>query len=226
MSTRSIHQFAEKVALITDGTNPVGMAVALQLALNGSYVVVGMPNGETSAIEELESLGTLAKSVGWETNRAGAKALVDAVRDKFGRLDLLVNCLKPDIDSKDVGRIVGLHLNSVCYMVEFAKDLMSDWPKPRIVNVVSACDSEAVNPVFAATQTGIVGLTKALAVDLPKHFRANAVSISEKMAPASGFDPELARPLPVISPDDAARTVLFLLSGESMSINGQMIELV
>lgn len=227
MSTRSIHQFAEKVALVTDGTNPVGMAVALQLALNGSYVVVGKPNGATASIAELESLGTLAMSVDWETSETGVKTLIDAVREKFGRLDLLVNCLKSESEvvSKDIDRTIGLHLNSVCYVIEFAKELMSDRPKPRIVNVVSACDSDERNPVFAATQAGIIGLTKALAADLPKHFRVNAVSISEKMAPTGGFDPELTRPMPLISPDNAGRTVLFLLSEESAGINGQMIDL-
>lgn len=225
MSTRSIHQFAEKVSLITDGTNPVGMAVALQLGLNGSYVIVGMPNGESSSIAELQSLGTLAMSVDWDANETGANVLIDAVRDKFGRLDLLVNCLKSNVGSNDIDQTIGLHLKSVCYLTDYAARLMSDRPKPRIVNVVSACDSEVRNPVFDATQAGIIGLTKALAVDLPKHFRVNAVSISEKMAPASGFDPELARPLPLVSPDDAARTVLFLLSGESAGVNGQIIQL-
>lgn len=224
MSTRSIHQFAEKVALVTDGTNPVGMAVALQLALNGSYVIVGMPNGQTSSIAELESLGTLAMSVDWDANETAAKALIDAVGDRFGRLDLLINCLGSDVGN-EIDETIGRHLNSICYLIEFAKELMSDRPKPRIVNIVSACDSEQVNPVFAATQAGIIGLTKALAVDLPKHFRVNAVSISEKKALASGFDPELARPQPLVSPDDAARAILFLLSGESAGINGQMIEL-
>jgi NAD(P)-dependent dehydrogenase (short-subunit alcohol dehydrogenase family) len=226
MSTRSIHQFAEKVALVTDGTNPVGMAVALQLALNGSYVVVGKPNGATASIAELESLGTLAMSVDWETNETGAKALVNAVREKFGRLDLLVNCLKPELSGPDeTAGIIDLHLKSVCYLTDHAVSLMVERPKPRIVNIVSACDSESRNAVFAATQAGIVGFTKALAQDLPDHFRVNAVSVSEKQAAASGFDPELARPQLLVSPDDAARTVLFLLSGESASINGQVTAL-
>ena len=43
MPAPSVHAFAEKVALITDGSNPVGRAVAMQLALFGSYVIVGLP---------------------------------------------------------------------------------------------------------------------------------------------------------------------------------------
>jgi 3-oxoacyl-[acyl-carrier protein] reductase len=225
MSTRSIHQFAEKVALVTDGTNPVGMAVALQLALNGSYVVVGMPNGETAAIAALESLGTLAMSVDWETNETGAKGLVEAVNGKFGRLDLLVNCLKTSFGLEGIDEIVGRYLNSTCYVTECAQKLMVERPKPRIVNVVSACDSEAIDPIFSATQAGIIGLTKALGVCLPTHFRVNAVSISEKMVRSSDFDPELVRPQPIVAPDDAARSILFLLSGESASVNSQVIEL-
>ena len=43
MNVTSIHAFAEKVVLITDGTNSIGRAVAMQLALNGAYVIVGIP---------------------------------------------------------------------------------------------------------------------------------------------------------------------------------------
>ena len=201
----------------------------MQLALNGSYVVVGIPNvgtSEKSSIDELESLGTLAMSVDWETE-SGGNDLIEAVRDKFGRLDLLVNCLKSDNDTaKNTDGTIEHYLNSVCQLTEKAVQLMSERPKPRIVNVVSACDTEiGSDPVFAATQAGIIGLTKALAIELPKHFRINALSISEKMAAANGFDPELVRPQPMVSPDDAARTILFLLPGESARIHGQVLSL-
>jgi Dehydrogenases with different specificities (related to short-chain alcohol dehydrogenases) len=224
MTTRSIHQFAEKVALITDGSNPVGMATAIQLALNGSYVVVGRPNGVASSIAEIESLGTLSMAVDWETNESGAEALIEAVREKFGRLDLLVTCLTGQ-NADRIDGTISLHLSSVCHLIDDACRLMIDRPKPRIVNVVSACDSGRSDTVFAATQAGIVGLTRALAKSLPKNFRVNAVSISDEMAPSQGFDVELVRPQPVVSPDDAARSILFLLSGESTSVNGQVVSL-
>jgi len=59
MSVQSIHQFAEKVALISDAASPVGRAVAMQLALQGSYVI-GLFQDEVGSLDELAELGTLA----------------------------------------------------------------------------------------------------------------------------------------------------------------------
>ncbi|MCU9931005.1 SDR family NAD(P)-dependent oxidoreductase, partial [Escherichia coli] len=83
MSVQSIHAFAEKVALVTDGDNPIGRAVAMQLALQGAYVVVGFSriseSGE-SALTELQNLGTLANAVEADiTTVAGGRDLVGAV---------------------------------------------------------------------------------------------------------------------------------------------------
>ena len=73
MSVQSIHAFAEKVALVTDGDNPIGRAVALQLALQGSYVIVGFSHiseANRRALAELANLGTLASAVGQSLNPA------------------------------------------------------------------------------------------------------------------------------------------------------------
>ena len=103
MPAPSVHAFAEKVALITDGSNPVGRAVAMQLALFGSYVIVGLPlesEEHSSALNELKSLGTLANAVKADISTVeGAKFLVAEVEKMFGRIDLLVNCLKLETDS-------------------------------------------------------------------------------------------------------------------------------
>src|SRR5688500_19928257 len=103
MPAPSIHAFAEKVALITDGENPIGRAVALQLALLGAYVVVGFANSTEEnrrAIGELQNLGTLANAVEADVSTVeGAQKLVREVEQMFGRIDLLVNCLKSSTDS-------------------------------------------------------------------------------------------------------------------------------
>jgi len=104
MPTYSVHAFAEKVALITDGGNPIGRAVALQLALHGTYVIVGFAagnDGTESVLSELETLGTLANAVKSDVSTiVGATNLVAEVEKMFGRIDLLVNCLKFQSDSE------------------------------------------------------------------------------------------------------------------------------
>ena len=63
MSPQTVHQFAEKVALVSDASSPIGRAVSMQLALQGSYVVGLFPSASSSSeasVSELVELGTLA----------------------------------------------------------------------------------------------------------------------------------------------------------------------
>lgn len=232
----SIHAFAEKVALITDGASPIGRAVALQLALQGAFVIVcfSKTNEEiTNALEELKSLGTLANAVESDISTvAGAKNLVAEVEKMFGRIDLLVNCLKfepqssfLETDENLFDKTLDANLKAAFFVTQEAVRLMNSRPKPKIVNVVSAVDTSKTqeNVLFAATQNALYGLTKSLAESLPDKFRVNAVAVSENDSVQENLDAELFRAKKGISEDDVGRTVLFLLSSEAIGINGQII---
>ena len=236
MPAQSVHAFAEKVALVTDGSNPIGRAVAMQLALFGSYVIVGLPSEskeDEHALEELKSLGTLANAVKADISTVeGAKHLVAEVENMFGRLDLLVNCLKLETDSifdetdeKMFDDSVNANLKSAFFVTQEAIKLMEPRPKPKIVNVVSAVDTPETetNVLYAASQTAVIGLTKSLAKQLPKNFRVNAVAVSEKQTSAENLDAELFRAKKGISADDVARTIVYLLSSEAIGLNGQVL---
>lgn len=233
MPTPSIHAFAEKVVLITDGSNPIGRAVALQLALQGSYVIAGFSEAAEaaaeSALEELKSLGTLANAVKTDlTTAEGAKNLVREVEKLYGRLDLLIHTVKSEPQSsfletgEDIWqRAMDANLKPVFFVTQAAFPLMAPRPKPAIVTVASETEKAKKNPAFAAAQTAIIGLTKQLSRELPKNFRVNAVvvedgeqarDISELFSTATG-----------VSADNVARAVLFLLSAEAKSLNGQVL---
>lgn len=238
MPAHSIHAFAEKVTLITDAASPVGRAVALQLALLGSYVVAGFSAaaaGEETkrALEELKSLGTLADAVETDVSTVeGAKALVAEVGKLYGRLDLLVNTLKfepPHASFEETGEAlwqttIDANLKSVFFVTQAALPLMSPRPKPAIVNVVTNYEATAAekNPAFAAAQSAIVGLTKQFSGQLPKNFRVNCVAVNEK--PEEKSDPsELFRTSQNVAADDVARVVVYLLSAEAKALNGQIL---
>lgn len=237
MPTPSTHAFAEKVALITDGANPVGRAAAMQLALYGCFVIVGfskISEENKRALAELQNLGTLANAVEADISTVeGAKKLVAEVEKMFGRIDLLVNCLKfaPDsmfeeITEEIFDKTIDANLKSVLFVTKEALPLMRQRPKPKIVNVVSACDTEETEQktAFVTTQKAIIGLTESLAKSLPKNFRVNAVAVSEKKAQTENLDAELFRIKSGVSEDDVARTILYLLSAESIAINGQILK--
>lgn len=242
MPAHSIHAFAEKVALVTDGTNPVGRAVALQLALLGSYVIVGFSGAADerakSALEELKSLGTLAHAVEWHAESAeGARKLAAEVGKIYGRLDLLVNTLKFEPQSsfeetvEDVWqKTIDANLKSVFFVAQSVLPLMAPRPKPAIVNVVTDCSNSTneKNPAFAAAQAAVAVLTEQLARRLPKNFRVNCVSIvekseEEKSGGVGNEEFELFRTTRNVAADDAARVVVYLLSSEAKALNGQIL---
>lgn len=155
MPAPSIHAFAEKVTLIINGGDGVGRAVALQLALQGAYVVVafsGESEGNLRALDELKLLGTLAHSIEY----TDAKILIDEVDKIYGRIDFLVNCVKSGADS-------AFQINTI---TEESLRLMKIRPKPAIVNV--------------GTEESILERTRHFAADLPENFRVNCVIVSEK----------------------------------------------
>lgn len=243
MPTPSQHAFSEKVALVTDGSNPIGRAVAMQLALYGSYVIVGFSkttDEDKRALGELKNLGTLANAFEYDfTSVEGAKNLVAEVENLFGRLDLLINCVKFWGDSEfenttedDFDKTINLGLKAAFFTNQEAMRLMNPRPKPKIVNVFSAVDTVEAkkNVAFAAASKAMIGMTKSLAETLPSKFRVNAVAISEKDKKQSHFDKfsksdsDLFRAKKGIEADDVARTVLYLLSSEAVGVNGQIIK--
>ena len=236
MSPQSIHQFSEKVSLISDGTSAVGRAVALQLALQGSFVIVALPEPSaetTRAVQGLVALGTLAKAVNANVSTLeGINDLVAEVDQAFGRLDLLVNCLKytpessfEDSTESDFSDTIDKNLRSAYFLTKAAMRLMKDRPKPKIVNIISAGDvaRTSENALFMASQSAVIGLTKSLAESLPGNFRINCVAVSDREREKSDLDEDLFRQEMTIPADDVARTVLYLLSSESIGLNGEVL---
>jgi 3-oxoacyl-[acyl-carrier protein] reductase len=233
MPAQSVHAFAEKVVLITDAASPIGRAVALQLALLGSYVVAGfyhVSEESRRALEELKSLGTLANAVEADASTVeGAKNLVAEAERLYGRLDLLVNTLRFEspVSFEETGEdvwqtTIDANLKSVFFVTQAALPLMSARPKPSIVNIVADGEAGEKNPAFAAAQAAVIGLTKQLARQLPENFRINCVAVSEKPEEKSaGF--ELFKTSVNVAADDVARVVVYLLSSEAKALSGQIL---
>lgn len=235
--TYSVHAFAEKVALVTDGTSPIGRAVALQLALLGAYVVVGISpesSEETkSALEELKSLGTLAHAFEADLASAGgAKKLIGEVDQLFGRLDLLINTQKfepenafADIDEVLWQKTIDANLKSVFFVIQSASSLMKSRPKPVIINIVTNDEANDRNPAFVIAQAAIISLTEQLSRQLPENFRINCVAVNEKPddKKAESAPTGLFKTSNSVAPDDVARVVIYLLSAEAKALNGQIL---
>ncbi len=216
MSSQSIHQFAEKIALVSDVSHPFGHAAAMQLALLGAFVIVGEPSDSSSGIvKEMISLGTLAGSVSFDRSESErGQKLVKAASDRFGRLDLLLNCRKLANDRSQI-------LAETEDINRAASQLMRERPKPKIVNCFSTYCMK--NADRNAAELAVKEFTNKTVTVLAPKFRSNTMITHEDQAiPVNTGGLEL-RPKSSIAWDDAARVAVFLLSSESISLNGQCL---
>lgn len=230
MTTASTHAFSEKVALVAGIDDPVGRAVALQLALSGAFVILGCDDAsQHSSLEDLTSLGTLARiAEGDAADADGAERLVAAAETAFGRLDLLVNCSgqrfrAAESSQVDIDAEFSAPVRAALQLVKAAERLMIDRPKPRIVNIFRLPIKNSSDPVGAARAGAMTALTESLAGALPSKFRINAVAVAGDKAEMEIDEVTLLRRPGGVSPDDVARVVMFLLSGEAVAVNGRII---
>jgi 3-oxoacyl-[acyl-carrier protein] reductase len=220
MPGQSFRGFAERVALVVGGARGVGRAVALQLALEGAYVIVShAPEDEEGArvLNELREMGTLAHAAGGDVSRAeGVGQVFRTVEESFGRLDMLVNAggslsdtALADLAEAEWDEALAATLKSAYLCSRAAARLMDRRPAPAVVNVASGAGlSGAFGGVAGvAAHAGLVGMTKALARELAPRVRVNCVAVG---APAP-------------APDEAARAVVYLLSPEAGSVTGQTL---
>jgi NAD(P)-dependent dehydrogenase (short-subunit alcohol dehydrogenase family) len=237
-----------KVALITGGAGAIGSATARMLAQDGFSVVLA-----DIEIERAQSIADEVKrthkveAVAKEVNLydlASVKALVRSIRDQFGRLDCLVNnagrtgASKIDsVELDDWNAILALNLTAPMRLCQEAVPLMRDSGGGSIINVASRVYLSGTGVGYTSSKTGLIGLTKALAVQLGKdRIRVNAVApsflntpfnkkiVEENSSLADGF--RRITPLGRLgTPEDVAGAIAFLASDRASFITGDVLHI-
>ena len=169
-----------KIAVVTGAGSGIGRAVALALQSAGYSVALA-----GRRVAQLEETSAMASSVGPAmlpiptdvSNPDSVKALFAAVREKFGRLDLLFNnagANAPGVAIEDLtfeqwSTVVGANLTGVFLCAQEAIRLMkSQQPQGgRIINngSISAHAPRPNSSPYTATKHGVMGLTKCISLD-------------------------------------------------------------
>lgn len=225
-----------RVALVTGAGAGVGRAAAFALASAGAAVFVNdlNPDRADSVAEEIVASG--GQAAGWQadvSNRFQVGSLIEAARDRFGRVDVLVNAASiykagplATLDEWDWRRIVDVNLTGAFFCTQLLSRVMADEGGGVIVNVAAAAGNPSAIESgigYTATKAGIVGLTKQSARDLaPQHIRINAV------CPANIADDDFGPTTPNMldrqgSAEEVAAVILFLCSDAASFITGQAI---
>ncbi len=233
-----------KVAIVTGGTRGIGRAVAQCLAEDGASVVVSGLDATRldAATKELEGLGVAVLGVVADVaRREDVERLVDQTKERFARIDVLVNnagitrdALLVRMKDEDWDRVLEVNLRGAFLMTRAVAKVMMRQKAGRIINIASTAGAMG-NPGqanYSAAKAGLIGLTKSAARELSRWgILVNAVApglIDTDMAaamPAEAREALLAQvPLGRIGSGREVAEVVRFLAGEGAAyITGQVL---
>jgi len=183
-----VFDLKERVAIVTGGNGGIGLGMARGLARAGAHVVVAARNAEKSAhaVREIERAGGEASAVSVDVaDEASVTRLVEAVRTRHGRLDVLINnaginIRKPlhELTLAEWRQVIDTNLTSAYLCCHAAYPLFKTAGRGKIINIGSMMSifGASFAPAYAASKGGIVQLTKATAVAWARdNIQVNAV---------------------------------------------------
>ncbi len=234
----------DKVALVTGASQGIGRDTALALAEAGAKVAVASRSEEKLAavVADITAVGGTSFAVKMDVADAEqVKAGFKQVLEKFGRLDILVNNaaitrdglamrMKPD----DWEAVLRTNLTGAHFCIQQALPPMMKARAGRIINISSvvAQSGNAGQANYVAAKAGIIGLTKAIAIEIAsRNITVNAVAPGFIETPMTAALPdkvkeELTTRIPLGrmgSTRDVAAAIVFLASDEAAYITGHVL---
>ena len=237
-----------KVAVVTGGISGIGRAVAEALAQRGALVAVGARRADQADLPGILALsldvtdqGSVDNFIGNVTTRLGAPSIL------VNNAGISVHRTVADHVDADWLTVIDTNLNGPYRMIKACLGPMkqSDWG--RIVNVAStaARTAEPTHAAYCASKSGLVGLTRAVALEgAPHGITCTAVSptwvetqmlreSAAKMAHRSGTTPEaeilgMAASNPqnrLVQPEEIAAMVSFLCSDHAPGLTMEDIQI-
>ena len=240
----------EEVAVVTGAGRGIGRRVALVLAEEGFRVAVNDLIAPDATVAELHDAGAGAIALpGDVSDEAAVRAMVGAVMDEFGRVDVLVNnagisTIVPAEETTlaDWSRTLAVNLTGPFLTCREFGRAMLEAGSGSIVNVSSVAGLLGVGDraAYNASKHGLVGLTRTLAAEWGgRGVRANAVcpgwvktEMDDEDQAGGGYtDSDIVGRVPMArfaTPEDVARAVAFLadpawsgfVNGHTLSVDG------
>lgn len=245
---------SDSVALVTGASRGAGAAIAKALAREGAAVCVNYLNSADKAaavVAEIEAAGGRAFAHQADvTDRDAVGSMVDAIVERFGRVDIAVSNALPSYSFDPTARYVGIEtaewedfssqyegaVRAAFHLAQALLPVMKEQTSGG--SLVHIGTNLVYNPVvtyhdYTSAKAGLVGLTRTLAKELGPHgIRVNLVAggllqTTDASAVTSDEVFEFVRgvtPLQqTVTPDEFADAVLFFASPLSRTVTGQSL---
>jgi meso-butanediol dehydrogenase / (S,S)-butanediol dehydrogenase / diacetyl reductase len=232
-------QLSDKVALVTGASAGLGAATAKLFAERGASVFGIARDADRMAEVFADVPGGKYASVDISDPAACTRAVADCVGE-FGRLDVLANIAgfhqmrhTPTMTDEEWDKDLAVNLNGPFYLCRAAlPHLLATGG--NIVNVASIAgvEGEVYSAGYCAAKHGLIGLTRALAIEFTKEkLRVNAVcpggmptAQSTEFTPPDNADwgliMRIASPRGFMETVDVAKAIAFLASDDATAIHG------
>jgi NAD(P)-dependent dehydrogenase (short-subunit alcohol dehydrogenase family) len=240
MLNQSEYNLAGRKILITGAASGIGQALAEFLAKRGAKL--GLLDLNAEALQSVTSrTGAVAVTVDL-AQPAGIKPAIVELATALDGLDSVVNCagissrtMFEELGEAEWGRSLAINLTAPFLICQAALPWLRDSKFPSVVNIASGVGLRPTGKgtaAYAASKAGLLGLTRALAVELAPAIRVNAVCPGVTRTPMvdaalKQFSPEdraaflIQYPIErVAEPAEIVSVIAFLLSEASSFVTG------
>jgi 3-oxoacyl-[acyl-carrier protein] reductase len=241
-------KLANKVALVTGGSQGIGEAIAMRFAREGASVAVVASSSLAKAKAVAEKIGPKARAYACDVrDGAAVDAMVaQAVKD-FGRIDILMNSAgvfypTPVGGTKeaDFARTIDINLKGTWNTINAAAPAMKERKSGKIINMASVAGVMGIGTyaAYTASKAGIIMMTRSLACELAPHgINVNCIAPGNTATPMNEdirTKPEMKPFLDFMAartpsgrtysdPEDIANIAAFLASDESRAMHGSCL---
>jgi 3-oxoacyl-[acyl-carrier protein] reductase len=233
--------FQDKVAIVTGGSRGIGRAIVQALAAGGAKVVFTYVQNKTLADEVAQPDSIVAYQAD-VTSFEQAKELVKFVKEKFGRIDILINNagitrdkLILRMSEKDWDDVMDTNLKGAFNVSKPVVAAMVSQRSGTILNITSISGVVGMpgQVNYSSSKAGMIGFTKALAKEIAKaNITVNALALGFVETDMTAVLNEEYRtkalaqiPLGRVGkPENMAEVAMFLVSEKANYITGQVIQ--